>query len=122
MQYAVSFASSNLIGGALARGNVNDVNQYILLALTNAILAAVPVALITYFLRGSLAGIFSDDHVVIDLISQNFWLISAGAINQNLMITINHGILTAFGEQGYTAISLTISSLFAFPSFSQLFF
>ena len=96
----MSFASSNLIGGALARGNVNDVNQYILLALTNAILAAVPVALITYILRGSLDGIFSDDHVVIDLISQNFWLISAGAINQNLMITINHGILTAFGEQG----------------------
>ena len=110
--YAVSFAASNLIGGALARGNVNDVKQYMLLTLTNAILAAVPVALITYFLRGSLAGIFSKDHVVIDLICQNFWLISAGAINQNLMITINHGILTAFGEQGYTAITLTISSLF----------
>ena len=72
----------------------------------------MPTALITYFLRAPLASIFSKDSDVIDLFSRNFWLISVGLVNQNLMLTINHGILTAFGEQGYTSMTLTISSLF----------
>ena len=110
--YAMSFTASNLIGGALAQRNVSDVKQYILLTLINSLLAAVPTALITYFLRAPLASIFSKDSDVIDLFSRNFWLISVGLVNQNLMLTINHGILTAFGEQGYTSMTLTISSLF----------
>ena len=109
---AMSFTASNLIGDALSQGDATDVRHYMILTLTNSFIAAVPTALITYFLRGYLAGIFSEDADVIDLFSRNFWLVSAGLIIQNLMLTINHGILTAFGEQAYTSITLTISSLF----------
>ena len=109
---AISLAASNLIGQALAEGNASKVKQSMRLTLFNTILALVPTVLISYSLRGQLVRLFTQDPEVIDLFTSNIWLVILGIAVEFLHMSINYGILTAFGQQRYAAFATCASYTF----------
>ena len=109
---AISLAASNLIGQALAEGNASKVKQSMRLTLFNTILALVPTVLISYSLRVELVRLFTQDPEVIDLFTNNIWLVILGIAVEFLHMSINYGILTAFGQQRYAAFATCASYTF----------
>ena len=109
---AIAHTSSNLIGKALAQESTSDVKQYMTLTVINIFLEVVPGTIICYFWRGSIVRMFTDDPEVIDLFCKVFWLVCVFFVLSHLQVGINQRILTAFGEQAYTAINMTWSCLF----------
>ena len=112
----ISLSSANLIGTALAEGSVSNVKQYMFLTIFNILLEVLPLSLLAYVFKGFLVEIFSHDPEIIDLFTTTFWLVCLGMPLTHLQVGINRGMLTAFGEQGYTAIITIISNyLIALP-------
>ncbi|KAL5258779.1 hypothetical protein ACHWQZ_G009290 [Mnemiopsis leidyi] len=107
---AISLSAANLMGTALAEGSVSGVKQYIFLTLFNTLLEVMPLSLLAYAIRGYLVGIFSHDSEITDLFISTFWLICVGLPFTHLQVGVNRGMLTAFGEQGYTATTTSIAS------------
>ena len=108
---AMSLATSNLMGKALAEGSIADVKLCIKLTMTNSFVVAVTMGLVAYFLRNYLVGIFTDDPGVIALFCSTFWLPCASLVLAQWDANLNHGVLIAFGAQGFSAMTMTISSL-----------
>ena len=109
---AIALSTANLMGTALAEGSVSGVKQYMFLAILNVLLEVVPISLIAYSLKGYLVRIFTDDPEIIEMFTSVYWLACVGYLFAHLQVAMNHGMLTAFGEQGYTAINTTIASYF----------
>ena len=109
---AVALSTANLMGTALAEGNVSGVKQYMFLAMVNILLEVVPFSLIAYSLKGYLIRIFTNDLEIVDMFANVYWLACVGYFFTHFQVVMNHGMLTAFGEQGYTAINTTIASYF----------
>ena len=107
--FAIALTASNLIGQALSEGNLLKIRQYMQLTWINTILALVPSTLIPYFLRGKLVSIFTDDPEVFDLFTSWFWLGLLGLVASSFHMTINFGVLTAFGQQRFAAFTTGIS-------------
>ena len=107
---AIALSTANLMGTALAEGSVSGVKQYMFLAILNVLLEVVPISLIAYSLKGYLVRIFTDDPEIIEMFTSVYWLACVGYLFAHLQVGMNHGMLTAFGEQGYTAINTTIAS------------
>ena len=108
---AIAHTCANLMGEALAEGNAANVKQYMILTMMNIILEVVPGSIICYFWRGSLVRLFTDDSDVIDLFCRVFWLVCVFLICSHLQLGVHQGILTAFGQQGYTAFNMIWSCL-----------
>ena len=108
---AIAHTCANLMGEALAEGNAANVKQYMILTMMNIILEVVPGSIIGYFWRGSLVRLFTDDSDVIDLFCRVFWLVCVFLICSHLQLGVHQGILTAFGQQGYTAFNMIWSCL-----------
>ncbi|KAL5250343.1 hypothetical protein ACHWQZ_G016173 [Mnemiopsis leidyi] len=108
---ASAHASANLIGKSLAEGNISNVKQYMMLTMTNVFLEVVIGSSICYFLRDSLARMFTDDPEVIDLFCKVFWLVCLFFTCSHFQMNVNEGILTAFGEQSFTALNVIWSCL-----------
>ena len=109
---AIALSTANLMGTALAEGSVSGVKQYMFLAILNVLLEVVPISLIAYSLKGYLVRIFTDDPEIIEMFTSVYWLACVGYLFAHLQVGMNHGMLTAFGEQGYTAMNTTIASYF----------
>ena len=107
---AIALSTANLMGTALAEGSVSGVKQYMFLSILNVLLEVVPISLIAYSLKGYLVRIFTDDPEIIEMFTSVYWLACVGYLFAHLQVAMNHGMLTAFGEQGYTAINTTIAS------------
>ena len=113
---AISLSSANLIGTVLAEGSVSNVKQYMFLTLSNILLEVVPISLLAYVFKGFLVEIFSHDPEIIALFTSTFWLVCLSVPFTHLQVGMNRGMLTAFGEQGYTAMITIISNyLIALP-------
>ena len=112
IMFAIALSTANLMGTALAEGSVSGVKQYMFLAILNVLLEVVPISLIAYSLKGYLVRIFTDDPEIIEIFTSVYWLACVGYLFANLQVAMNHGMLTAFGEQGYTAMNTTIASYF----------
>ena len=109
VMFAIALTASNLIGRALAEGNVLNVKLYIKLTLFNAVLALIPIALGTYIPRRELVGLFTQDSEVIDLFARNFWLAILGISGAFMHMGMIHGVLTGFGQQKFAAFATTTS-------------
>ena len=108
---ASALTSSNIIGEALAERNVSNVKHYMMLTLINVSLEVVIGSAICYFWRGSLIRIFTHDQEVVELFCKVFWLACLFFVFSHLQMAVNQGILTAFGEQAYTARNVIWSCL-----------
>ena len=108
---AIAHTCANLMGEALAEGNAANVKQYMMLTMINIVFEVVPGSIIGYVWRGSLVRLFTDDSDVIDLFCRVFWLVCTFLICSHLQLGVHQGILTAFGQQGYTAFNMIWSCL-----------
>ena len=111
LSIAIAHTSANLIGEALAERNVSNVKQYMMLTLINVSLEVVIGCAICYFWRGSLVRMFTDAPEVIELFCRVFWLVCLFFAFSHLQMSVNQAILTAFGEQVYTARNVIWSCL-----------
>ena len=111
LSVAMAHTCANLMGESLAEGNRTNVKQYMILAMINIILEVVSGSIFGYVWRGSLVRLFTDDPEVIDLFCNVFWLVCIFLIFSHLQLGIHQGILTPFGQQGYTAFNTIWSCL-----------
>ena len=111
LSVAIAHTSANLIGEALAERNVSNVKQYMMLTLINVSLEVVIGCAFCYFWRGSLVRMFTDAPEVIELFCSVFWLVCLFFAFSHLQMSVNQAILTAFGEQVYTARNVIWSCL-----------
>ena len=107
--FSISRAAATLIGKALAEGSALDVKMYLKLSLINTLLEAVPLALVSYLLRGYLVRIFQDDPEVVYIFTTTFWLACLGLTVNHFQTCMNQGVLIAFGEQSFIAWSMSIA-------------
>ena len=111
LSVAMAHTCANLMGESLAEGNRKNVKQYMILTMINIVLEVVPGSIIGYVCRGSVVRLFTDDPEVIDLFCRSFWLVCIFLICSHLQLGIHQGILTPFGQQGYTAFNTIWSCL-----------
>ena len=106
---SISHSGATLIGKALAGCSAKDVQQYMILTSVNTLLEVCPLAMISYVFRENLVQIFEDNPEVVDLFTSTFWLVSVSLIVNHCQITLNQGMLIAFGHQRFVALSTSIS-------------
>ena len=70
----VAYASAVLIGQSLGEGDADSARLYIKLTIFNTLAKAVPLAILSYLLRGYLPLIFTQDDDVIQMNINTFWL------------------------------------------------
>ena len=106
---SISHSGATLIGKALAGCSAKDVQQYMILTSVNTLLEVCPLAMISYLFRENLVQIFDDNPEVVNLFTSTFWLVSVSLIVNHCQITLNQGMLIAFGNQRFVALSTSIS-------------
>ena len=106
---AMSFSASNLIGKSLAEGSTSNVKQYIGLTLFNITLFLIPMVMFSYPLRNKLARFFTQDPEVIHLFTKNFWMALLVVALEVLQMSLNYGVLTAYGQQSFAALVSCVS-------------
>ena len=106
--YGMARASATLIGMALGEGDTNKTRYFMKLSLLNSILVSTTLAIICYSLRNEEVLMFSSDGEVKALFLATIWVACLDIPLNNLQVSLNQGILVAFGYQEYTAWSMSI--------------
>ena len=101
-------ASATLIGTALGNGNKRDVKLNMVFSIANVLVISSIIAVIEFYLKSTLVGIFSTKQTVVDLFVKTFWLSVVFLPVDHMQVVLNRGILTAFGKQRFIAVSMSI--------------
>ncbi len=115
----IATAGATMIGLSLGENRKDKASAYVRTCRVISLFASVLLMAIIFFLRNTLAGIFSDDSVVIAGASAAFIAAIVGMIPQNARVVYS-GCLRGAGDVKYVAICCMISVTLIRPFFTWL--
>ena len=106
--YGVCYAAAAMIGTALGEGDCPKVKRYMRLCLGNTIVESVLLAVLGYYFRFQLAGLFTDDSSVISETAGMLWILLIEVPLDHVQSLFSYGILVTVGSQLFVASALAI--------------
>ena len=106
--YGVCYAAAAMIGTALGEGDYPKVKRYMKLCLGNTVIESTFLAVLGYYFRFELVGLFTDDISVINETAGMLWILLIEVPLDHIQSLFSYGILVTVGSQVFVASALAV--------------